>query len=75
MDEGSRCAASTNGSVVLAYDDRDKGRKEVKEGLYSNEVAEEVEEEGDRACAIYDSSPELKANDPSGSAESESRRR
>lgn len=66
---GSRCARSTNGSVVLAYEERDKGRKEAKEGLDGGC------EEGERACARYDSSPELKANAPSGSAESESRRR
>jgi hypothetical protein len=58
---------------VLAYEDRDKGRKEVNEGLYNSDDAEE--EEGGRECARYDSSPELKANEPSGSAESESRRR
>lgn len=56
----------------------DSGRKDENGDA---DADAEVENEGPpgrgprRVCARYDSSPELKAKDPSGRAESESRRR
>lgn len=72
---GSRCAASTKGSVVLAYDDSESGRKEENEDAEA--AAEEVMDGPPRrrVCARYDSRPELKAKEPRGRAESESKRR
>jgi hypothetical protein len=55
-------AASTNGKVVEAYELREKSRNTGKEDF-------------GRVCAMYDSRPLLKAKEPRGSAESESRRR
>lgn len=62
MDSGSRCASSTKGSVVDAKDDMESGRK-----------VEKVAERG--LWARKDSRPELKAKEPTGSWESERRRR
>lgn len=65
---------------MLAYEDRDRGRNEENVGLYEYDDDDEGRElllllRGPRACAIYDSRPELKANEPSGSAESDKSRR
>lgn len=59
---------------MLAYEDKDKGRKDENEDV----EAADVEGPADRlrrVWARYDSRPELKAKDPKGKAESESRRR
>jgi hypothetical protein len=59
---GFRWAARTNGRVVDAYEKREKFKNAGKEDL-------------GRVCARYDSRPLLNAKEPSGRAESESRRR
>ena len=58
IDAGSRCASSTNGSVVDANEERDRGKKEEKEVLRG-------------LCARNDSRPLLNANEPTGSCESD----
>lgn len=61
-EHGSRWPARTNGRVVAANEDSERGRK-----------VEKVERRGE--CARYDSSPLLNANEPIGSWESDRRRR
>jgi hypothetical protein len=66
---GCRYPASTYGSAVLASVERERRKKMANEGSCEADGGEGL------WCARYDSNPLLKAKDPSGSAESERRRR
>jgi hypothetical protein len=66
---GSRYPARTYGSAVLASVESESRRKVWNEGSCDAEGGDSL------WCARYDSSPLLKANEPSGKAESARRSR
>lgn len=69
ISSGFRYPARTYGRAVLASVDRDRRRKVLNSGSCDADGGDSL------WCARYDSRPLLKANEPSGSAESDKRSR